>query len=293
MAHRFRNADAILARFGARAKGVVNRRRLLAAGLSHDQIAHRVRAGLLVPEYPGVYRVGPPTIDARYMAAVVACGRAAVLSGLAAAWWWGLIKGKPPAPEVSAPADHTIRGLKTRRRRLDRSEVTTHRGIPITSVALTLCDLAPLLALSDLARACHEAGVKHQATPGAVEEALARRPNTRGARNLRAVIHGDQPVTLSVLEERFLALLRAHALPTPTTNKPAGTHRVDCRWPIHRLTVELDSYRFHNSRHAWEQDRRREREANARGDAFRRYTYRDVFEDSRAMLRELRALLVG
>jgi hypothetical protein len=40
-----------------------------------------------------------------------------------------------------------------------------------------------------------------------------------------------------------------------------------------------------------EQDRRREREAYARGDHFRRYTYGDVFEDARPMLRELRALL--
>jgi hypothetical protein len=63
---------------------------------------------------------------------------------------------------------------------------------------------------------------------------------------------------------------------------------VDLRWPEYGLTVELDSYRFHNTRHAWEQDRRREREARARGDDFRRYTYGDV-ERPAAMLRELRA----
>jgi hypothetical protein len=66
---------------------------------------------------------------------------------------------------------------------------------------------------------------------------------------------------------------------------------VDCRWPEHRLTVELDSYRYHRSRYAWEQDRRREREAYARGDGFRRYAYGDVFDDPEAMLAELRALL--
>ena len=51
------------------------------------------------------------------------------------------------------------------------------------------------------------------------------------------------------------------------------------------------SYRYHSSRHAWEQDRRREREAYARGDEFRRYTYGDVFEDPGFMLSELRVLL--
>jgi very-short-patch-repair endonuclease len=71
------------------------------------------------------------------------------------------------------------------------------------------------------------------------------------------------------------------------TNRQTGSHRVDCRWPEHRLTVELDGYRFHNSRHSWEQDRHREREARARGDDFRRYSYRDVVEEPAFMLAEL------
>ena len=77
----------------------------------------------------------------------------------------------------------------------------------------------------------------------------------------------------------------------PVTNRPAGARYVDCRWPEHHLTVELDSYRYHRSRYAWEQDRRREREAYARGDGFRRYTWGDVFEHPGQMLAELRALL--
>ena len=65
---------------------------------------------------------------------------------------------------------------------------------------------------------------------------------------------------------------RKNGLALPETNRVAGGRRVDCRWPERRLTVELDGYRYHRSRHAWEQDRRREREARARGDEFRRYT---------------------
>jgi hypothetical protein len=57
------------------------------------------------------------------------------------------------------------------------------------------------------------------------------------------------------------------------------------------LTVELDSYRFHNSHYSWEKDRLREREARQRGDAIRRYTARDVFDDPEWMLEELGDLL--
>jgi len=68
-------------------------------------------------------------------------------------------------------------------------------------------------------------------------------------------------------------------------------HGVDCRWPRHRLTVELGSYRYHRSRHAWEQDRRREREARARGDEFRRYPWAEVYEEPDQMLAEIRTLI--
>jgi very-short-patch-repair endonuclease len=86
-------------------------------------------------------------------------------------------------------------------------------------------------------------------------------------------------------------LLREAGLPLPVTNRPAGGRYVDCRWVEQRLTVELDGYRYHSSRHAWEADRRREREAYARGDQFRRYTWGDVFDEPVPMLRELRSVL--
>jgi hypothetical protein len=77
----------------------------------------------------------------------------------------------------------------------------------------------------------------------------------------------------------------------PARERPAGGRRVECRWPEQRLTVELESYRYDESRHAWEQDRRRERQAHARGDDFRRYAYGDVSEEPRLMVHELRKLL--
>ncbi|HKR98938.1 MAG TPA: hypothetical protein VJU79_05430, partial [Candidatus Dormibacteraeota bacterium] len=143
----------------------------------------------------------------------------------------------------------------------------------------------------ELARLCHEAGVKHHTTPAQVKAVMARRGYIKGAPKLRAVLDGKVPVSLSALERRFLKLLREADLPIPITNKPKGTYRIDCRWPDHPLTVELDSYRYHNSRHAWEQDRERERQARARGDEFRRYSWEDVYKRPGSMLQDLRPLL--
>ncbi|HYZ29782.1 MAG TPA: hypothetical protein VE570_12040, partial [Thermoleophilaceae bacterium] len=146
---------------------------------------------------------------------------------------------------------------------------------------------------AELARAVHQADVLHGTTPDDVEDVLARRPNSKGAAKLREVLHGDQGRTLSRLEQAFIKLLEQNNLPLPKTNRLAGGRFVDCRWPEHKLTVELDSYRYHRSRHAWELDRKREREAYARGDQFRRYTWGDVVEHPRQALRELRAVLTS
>jgi very-short-patch-repair endonuclease len=161
----------------------------------------------------------------------------------------------------------------------------------VTNVPRTLVDVAGILDPPDLARAFHEAVVKHHVNPDAVERVLSRRHNWPGARELRRVIRGDEPVSLSRLESSFIAVLRRARLPLPETNRRVDAHYVDCRWPEHRLTVELDSYRYHGTRHAWEQDRQREREARARGDEFRRYSWRDVVEEPERMLEDLRALL--
>lgn len=228
------------------------------------------------------------------MAAVKACGDRAVLCGRAAAHLWRLIKGRPPQPEVLAPVKRFASGVVAHRSgTIDRSDLADWRGIPVTTVPRTLVDLASSLPEPALARACHEAGVLYRTTPRQVDAVLARLPNARGRATLERVLRGEVRVTLSRLEARFLKRLEDAGLPLPITNRVASGRRVDCRWPEFDLTVELDSYRYHHSRHAWEQDRRRERQARARGDEFRRYTWQDVSEEPHFMLTELRALLVG
>jgi hypothetical protein len=220
-----------LGRIGGAAHGLVTRVELLRAGVTGAEIKRRLRSGALLREYPGVYRVGhrAPSLEARYMAAVLACGEGAVLSGRAAGYLFGALKGPAPRPEVTAPTRRRIPGVKTRRSRA--IEATTWRGIPVTTLPRTLVDLAAVLDLDALARACHEAGVRHGTTPAQVEAVLERRPRSPGAGRLRAILRGDASVTLSKLEKRFLALLRAAGLPLPRTNRPASGRRATAAGP--------------------------------------------------------------
>ena len=289
-----RTASTIIRDLASQAHGVVTRSELLHAGLTSGEIRQRLEDGQLTSIHRGVYRVGhvAPSTEARYLAAVKACGARALLAGRAAAHLWRLIRGSAPQPEVLTPNDRRVSGVRIHRARRTRLADTGRRqGIPITTVPRTLVDLASSLSEPALARACHEAGVLYRTTPRQVEAVLRRLPNATGRPKLERVLRGEVPVTLSRLESRFLNLLRGVGLPPPITNRPVGAYRLDCRWPDCRLSVELDSYRFHNSRHSWDRDRLREREARARGDEFRRYSWSDVFEAPEFMLSELSELL--
>jgi hypothetical protein len=147
--------DRELARIATRAHGVVTRAQLLAAGISADEIKHRQRTGALIPQHRGVYRVGhrAPSVEARYLAAVLACGEGAVLSGRAAGWLLGLLRGSAPAPEVTAPTEGRVRGVARRRSRAAVDvERTVWRGIAVTTVARTLVDMASQFGRDELRR---------------------------------------------------------------------------------------------------------------------------------------------
>ena len=169
-----------------------------------------------------------PSVEATYLAAVLAAGEGAALTGRAGAHLWALVKGSAPSPVVITTTERRIEGVRTiRSRKLAPAEVTIFKAIPVTTVPRTLVELAAELPETDLARACHEAGVRYGTTPSAVAAVLERRPTSRGAQKLRRIMAGEVHVTLSKLEARFLKLLRAQRLPLPITNRPAGARRVD------------------------------------------------------------------
>jgi hypothetical protein len=294
MSRQNRTAQQLIAELARGSHGVVAWGELLRVGLSEDQIRQRLQNGVLIPEFPGVYRVGhrAPSVEAHYMAAVKACGKGSVLRGRAAAHLWGLIKGDAPRPEVLTPTERRIKGIKTvRSRRIDQRDVTKRYGIPVTTVARTVVDLAADETPEDLALHFHAAATRYRLKPHHVEAVLKRRHNAKGAKKLRRVVYGDTRALLSDLERGFIALLEAHEIPLPKTNIPRHGHWVDCRWPQHRLTVELDSYRYHATRRAWETDQKRQLKAKRHGDEYQRYVWGDVFERPGATAEDVLQLL--
>ena len=277
---------AVAAEIAGRQHGRVTRRQLLAAGIDANRICRWLADGRLRKVHYGVYAVGHGAISMHgdYTAAVLAGGGGAKLSHAPAAHVFKVTRGKrPPPPEITVPTTaHRRRpGIVIHRvKALHPYDITVHEGIPITSVPRVLLDMAPRLSPAKLGRACHEAWIQHKTTPVHVEACIARNPGKPGIVKLRYALGSD--VTLSDLEDAFLALLQEHGLPLPRTNIDHNGDKVDCHWPQHDLTVELLSFRFHATRDAFEKDVARRRRSQHVA-----YTYGDVVERGDATAAEL------
>ena len=280
----------IAVRLARRQHGRVARRQLLAAGIGDDRVDGWIADGRLHCVHRGVLAVGhtAPSVDADYMAAVLAGPSGTVLSHRAAAYKLRLISGPPPIAEITVPTRAGLRrpGIVIHRGDPPHElDVATFDAIPITIVPRVLIDMAPSTSPQELARLCHEAWIKHRTKPEQIERCIARNPAKHGIGKLRRALGTD--VTLSFLEDAFLRLLTAHGLPLPRTNVDHNHDKVDCHWPRLDLTVELLSYRFHASRQAFENDVARRRRSSHVA-----YTYGDVVERPHATIADLRPRLL-
>jgi very-short-patch-repair endonuclease len=299
--HRERAAERerAIQELAARQHRAVSLPQLNTLGLSASAVRNRVAAGRLQRVHQGVYVVGlaPLSIEATYMAAVLACGPGAVLFHRSAAHHLGLRPSSRPAVDVAAPGrtGKARKGIDVHRATgLEERDTTRVNGIPCTTVARTLLDLATTLDRPALERAVEQAEKLRIFDLTAVVDATRRAGNRQGATNLRELLatYTSEPAfTRSELEKRFLALCRAAGVPRPRTNNITDGDEVDFTWPDRRLMVETDSIRHHGTRAAFERDRRRDQKLTAAGWRVVRFTWRQVDETPTEVTATLRSLL--
>ena len=238
--------DALVAAVAGRQHAVVTLLQLLEAGLSRRAIAHRVERGTLHRVHRGVYSVLAPRAlspQGRFLAAVLAAGPGAALSHLSAAKHRGLWRYRLACVEVVASSYRRIDSVRVHRaRRLDPRDVTVYDGVPITTVARMLVDLAEELTKWELANIIHEAAFREiysqRATCAAIERADGRRVNV-----LRAAMamHEDGSAgTKSRDELRFLIANERLGNPEPLVNVALNGFEVDFHWPRLKLALEVD-----------------------------------------------------
>ncbi|MBA2629685.1 MAG: DUF559 domain-containing protein [Thermoleophilaceae bacterium] len=281
--------DRAIALLARRQHGVVSRTQLVEAGLGRGAIAHRLKGGRLHRVFPSVYVVGNGllSVEGRWLAGVLSGGPDAVLSHRSAAALWEILASAAGTVEVTLPSRRrSVQGIKLRKADLRSDEITTQRGIPVTSAARTILDLAAVLEPHRALRAVHEAEVRQLTGPLSLAELLDRHPSRRGARALRRALSdldlGAQ-VSRSELEDRFHHLLEGAGLSRPWRNAAvdAGgrTFEADFVWRAAQVIVELDGHATPATRTTFEQDRLRDRLLTAAGWRVVRITWRQLHDD--------------
>ena len=182
-----------IARLADRQHGVVGLTQLKALGLTASGVRNRVASSRLHRVYRGVYAVGRSrlTSEGRWMAAVLAYGPEAALSHRSSAAHRGLRPDNRATTDISLPrrSARTRAGVRVHATTTLRPEdVTIHEGIPCTTVARTLLDLAEVISRRGVERAVEQAEVLRVFDGRAVDAVLARAAGRRGAAVLSAVL---------------------------------------------------------------------------------------------------------
>lgn len=294
-----RERERALSRLATRQHGVVARRQLLALGFGEEAIKVRLDAERLHTLHREVFAVGHMRISetGRRWAAVLAYGEGALLSHRSAAALWGLARRHPRLIDVTAATGrqgiNRRAGLFIHRGRLHPEDRTERGGLPVTTVARTLFDLAEFVSFKDLGAAWEEADRLRLLELRAVEQVCERGYGRRALRPVRRLLTGAQAATItrSPLEDEFAAFCRAQKLPPPIFNTTVLGFEVDALWSRQRVAVELDSWTFHRHRAAFERDRARDSALQAAGYRVLRITHRRLEHDPASISGELRHLL--
>jgi very-short-patch-repair endonuclease len=285
------DADRAMHELARLQHGVVSSSQLRRAGVSHDIVERRVRAGLLKRMFHGVYLVGPVSAPyAREMAALLACGDTAIISHQTAASVSKIAPAQAlgePVHVISAHSDHRRRRHICARRisTLRADEVTMRGSIRLTTVERTLMDIAAVATARYVERALAEAYAQRLTTRAAVLAVLARHAGRPGIRQLTSLVTGAPPaLTKSEAEERLLAHVRRVGLPAPRVNVRVQGYEVDFYWPRHRFIVEVDGFAYHSSADRFEGDRQRDSVLAAAGIQVMRITWRQLTEEHDTIL---------
>lgn len=272
--------DARIAATAARQHGAFSRRQTDDLGFSREAVRHRLRTGRWERLSRDVFRLAgaPGSWRQRLMAAVLEAGPGAVASHRAAAVLLGIPGFDDGSIEVTHPECRNTRvrlSVLHQSSLLPDDHVTVRDGIPCTTLARTIFDLARTEPKPRVSRAARTAMQRHGLTIGQLEAVVSTlatrgRGGTKVMRELLDELGGATYVpTESELEDLVVAVLSAAGLELPegqvTVGVDAPIGRVDFVYRAARVVIEAQSRTFHSSWEAQQADMARRAELAAAG----------------------------
>ncbi len=288
----------------ARQGGVIRRTQALELGLTAKMIRSRVMSEQWSVVSRGVYRLLGARDYRELLHGAVATLPNAVVSHQSAARIHA-ISGAPIDPvtvTVHSSTTHRFVGVVVRRCvDLAPHHIEEIDGLPTTTLARTVVDLAGVVSSGRLARIVDELVVGSRMELdglAALVDEIARRGKP-GSAALREVLDERRDAawaTATELERFGLSVLEQFGLPAPETQFPApwgGAERLDAAYPEARVAIEWDSRRWHTRAADFERDRRRDRRAAVHGWIILRVTWRDLKQRSAQVAADVGAILAG
>ena len=282
--------------------GIVTRGEALALGMSRTTLARRVDSGIIDRIKPGVFRL-PGTQEehdsyleaaCRSLGAVVSHESAGLLHGFDGLPWI--------VPTVTVPHRHTkvFAGVIVHQSTdISDDQLVTITGFRVTNPERTMIDLAVTVSESRLDwildRALSSGSVDLERL-GQLFGDLGRRgkPGTTAMRRLLEKRGNSHVPPDTVLEQQLLAIIENSGLPLPTPQFTPPwlvpmNGRVDFAYEDHRLIIEGDSRKWHLLMKAFEDDRRRDNQAQLAGWRVLRFTWRQIHDEPELIASSIRA----
>jgi hypothetical protein len=282
--------------------GVISRAAARRIGLTVRQINHRVARGEWEVLAPGVYRIAAAPVMPRTALVAELTASGGLAATRSAAELLGLHTDVPLTPEILIGVDSRYNGSALVRRTtvLGPDDRTRRGGLPTTSVARTLFDLATVLSEFELEGVVNKAVAERLVTRAQLVDrfdALAGR-GRRGTMAIRKVLDrlpADRPALASHVELRILTVLRKYGVPLPDRQVNAivdgASYHLDFAYVAEKVFLEGDGFGVHSLRAVFESDRVRQNALVRAGWLPLRYTDRMLRRRPAAIAAEVRAVL--
>ena len=183
---------------------------------------------------------------------------------------------------------------------IPEEDITTIDGIPVTRPARTLMDLATVESEETIERCLDDALRRKLVSLAFLDRWLEdpRRARHRGRQVLRRLVdaHIGIGAAESPLETQTLRIIRAAGLPVPmlqyvVKDGDRFVARVDLAYPLERVAVEVDGFRYHDTRIQFDHERTRANDVVALGWTLLRVTAQHLHDDPEGVVDWIRSAL--
>lgn len=232
-----------------------------------DNLVRRARTGGHLNVFRSGVLVSPSAPSHPFqplLAACLAAGPDAVASHWAAGAVHRMPRVAPGALEISAPGNVRLAGVTVHRVSLPIHPLDQDRrcGVPTTSVARTLVDLAGTGRLWLIERALDDALVRGLCRLSDVHASLDRAGRRHGVTGLRKLLDARREERIDSHQElRWIRLIRAEVGAEPVLHHRVslaeGVFEIDIGFPSDMVGFEVNGWAAHGTRSAFDHDARK------------------------------------